>query len=73
MNHQKWCICSNFLFSHKVYSKGQDAGNSTDGLFIPFDTAGFMADDGACQPKALVMTVGFERVAHFFSFYYTLT
>lgn len=66
MNHQKWCICPNFQFSHRVYYKGQDAGNSTDGLFYAFDTAIFMGDDEACQLKALVMTVGFERVAHFF-------
>lgn len=66
MNHQKWCICPNFQFAHWFYYKGQDAGNSTDGLFYTFDTAVFMGDDKACQLKALVMTAGFERVAHFF-------
>ena len=28
-----------------------------------------MGDDEACQLKALVMTAGFERVAHFSSFF----
>lgn len=35
MSHQKWGICPNFQFSHEGCSKGQDAGNSTDVLFIP--------------------------------------
>lgn len=73
MNLQKRCIYPNSQFSHKVYCKGQRAGNSTDGLFIPFETAAFMGDGVAHQLKAPSMTAGFERAAHADPFYYILT
>lgn len=69
MNHEKWHTCPNFEFTHTVYYKGQDAGNSADGLFTPFDTAVFRDDEGH-QLKALIMTVSFEREAHFSSFFF---
>lgn len=69
MNHQKWCICPNFQFSHKVYYKGGGGRRKWHRWsFYTFDTANFMGEDEACQLKALVMTVGFERVAHFSPF-----
>lgn len=42
MNHQTGSARSPTQVSNEVCNEGQDALNSTDCLFIPFDTADFM-------------------------------